>query len=305
MATVVGPDVFRDPARLRIPVESWVELPPDDKETYYATCDRELDEIGILVVANALSDEDCDEFIAIIDDELARVTNLERVMHQRQAESMARGGPGYGKKLYNFQSRHQKAMDLIAFPFLVDYFRRFLGADMELHSSEGAVVTPGASGGGLHHDGRDRVPGHFFSLNSIYYLVDSDESNGATRYVPGTHKDFITIAEAQTRPARYVDVKKGDLVIFNPCLIHSGSPNRSNANRPVIINYYQRGNIKPGFDYPRAMSVAEIKRLTPTQRQLLGFNFRVPLDERELYTFRPELGDLDPLEPKREHYKQA
>ena len=43
------------------------------------------------------------------------------------------------------------------------------------------------------------------------------------------------------------------------------------------------------------MSVAERKRLTPVQRQLLGFNRRVPRDVNEIYLLRKELAEFDPI----------
>ena len=58
---------------LEIPVDRWTELALAEKEAHDARCDRELDEVGILVVANALSAADCDEFIQIIADEMARL----------------------------------------------------------------------------------------------------------------------------------------------------------------------------------------------------------------------------------------
>ncbi len=286
--------MFRDPKRLEIPVASWTGLSTQEKEPYFAEADREIDEVGIVVVARALPGDRCEELARLIEEEIRMACHIERVMHERR-----KGEIGY--KIYNLQSRHPAFMELIAFPFLIEYFRRFLGPRMALHSSEGALIPPGAEGGGWHYDGHDRIPGYFLSMNAIYYLCDADVRNGATRYVPGTHKEFISVQEAKSREAKYVSVKKGDLVMFNPYLIHAGSANPSDANRPVIINYYQRGYIKQGFDFPRSMSVSEVKRLTKDQRTLLGFDHRVPLDVHELYMFRPpKVDDMDPIFPVKE-----
>jgi ectoine hydroxylase-related dioxygenase (phytanoyl-CoA dioxygenase family) len=290
MNAAVQPLLERDPQRLPIPIPTWTALSPEQREHWFAQADREIDEVGIVVVREALSADECDEFIAIIEEEIRTASYIERVMHGRRTS-----GTGYGYKIYDFQSRHPLALQLIAFPFVLDYFRRCLGQDMVLHSSEGSVVTPGAGGGGLHYDGYDRIKDYYLSMNSIFYLCDTNVTNGATRYVPGTHKEFISNREAREREVKYIEAEKGDLVIFNPYLIHSGSPNMSDSPRPVIINYYQRGYIKQGFDYARAMSVPQIKRLTPDQRTLLGLDHQVPQDIRELYKFRPELVGMDPL----------
>jgi ectoine hydroxylase-related dioxygenase (phytanoyl-CoA dioxygenase family) len=261
--------------------------------------DREIDEVGIITVAGALSEQQCDAFTAIIDSEIASFTNIERRLHDWPlGNATYRDTKGY--KVFNFQARHPAAMELVAFPLALDYFRRYLGASMVLHSSEGAVIPPGCGRDfPLHYDGYDRIPGYFLSMNAIFYLCDANAENGATRYIPGTHKEFLSRQEATQRPWKHAEVKKGDLVLFNPYLFHAGSENRSNANRPTIINYYQRSYIKQGFDYPRAMSIAEQRRLTKDQRTLLGFDHRVPTDVHELYlqyrgTNAP-LADMDPV----------
>ena len=300
--TQTARSVDRDPDRLVLPLDRWSSLSSDDKAAVFALMDREIDEVGIVIVAEALSATQCDEFTAIIDAEIANFTAIERRLHAWPVGNATyRDTKGY--KVFNFQSRHPAAMELIAFPLVVEYFRRYLGASMVLHSSEGAVIPPGCGKDfPLHFDGYDRIPGHFLSMNAIFYLCDANAENGATRFIPGTHKEFISRAEAAQRPWKHAEVRKGDLILFNPYLFHAGSENRSHANRPTIINYYQRGYIRQGFDYPRAMSLAERRKLTATQRTLLGFDHQVPADVDELYLqYRgpknPLLADMDPLRP--------
>jgi len=59
--------------------------------------------------------------------------------------------------------------------------------------------------------------------------------------------------------------------------------------------------VKQGFDYPRQRSVAEVKRLTPEQRSLLGFGRRLTRDVDDLYMYGPvSVDDMDPIFPLRE-----
>jgi hypothetical protein len=281
-------DIAREPRRLDLPDPAWSELSAQDKEGLCALADQAIDEVGIVIVAGALSPSQCDEFAGILYDEIRTGWYIERQLHQKAPV----------QKVYDFQSRHPAAMDLIALPFVVDYMRRFLGQRMVLHSSERVTVAPHAPEpphGGLQFDGYDRVQGYLLSMNAIYYLCDADVTNGATKYIPGTHKEFLSLAEAERRSPNHITVKKGDLVLFNPYLLHGSSGNPSDEHRPVIINYYQRGYIKQGFDFPRSIGLSQLKRLTEDQRTLLGYDHRVPLDVRELYLFKSEVANLDPL----------
>ncbi len=290
-------DAHRDPKRLEIPVAEWTRLPDGKKEEFLAQVDREIEEVGIVSVGGALSSAQCDQYVRLLQHELDHATQIERVMHERR-------GQRDGWKVYNLPTRHADFLELVAMPFTVEYMRRRLGPTMELHSSEGAITPPGGGNpppgtsdphSGWHVDVVERIPNYFPGIISIYYLCDTSTENGATRYIPGTHKNFISLEEALKCEPKYCPVKKGDMVIFNPYLWHAGSPNRTDKIRPVIINYYQRGFMKQGFDYPGTMSVAERKRLTPELRQLLGFNRRVPRDVSEIYLLRKELAEFDPV----------
>jgi ectoine hydroxylase-related dioxygenase (phytanoyl-CoA dioxygenase family) len=288
---------LRGPARLEFPLDRWSALAPDERERAYAAVDREIEEVGIVVIAGALSPEACDRYTAIFRRELQSPTRIERAMHERR-----RMRDGY--KLYNLTARHPDFLELITFPFVVGFMRRHLGDNMILHSSEGAIIPPGGGNpppglsdphSGWHFDGYARIPNYFLSLNSIYYLVDTSPLNGATRYIPGTHKEFITLEEALRREPRHCPVKKGDVVLFNPYLFHAGSPNNSDADRPVIINYYQRWYVKQEYDYFRTRTIAQVRAMTPEQRRVLGYHARMMRDIDEIYMIRREVAEFDPV----------
>lgn len=284
--------VDRDPRRLSLPATDWNELTKQQKAEFFEAADREIDEIGIVVIKNALTERQCDEFVEIIRDEIRNATRMERALYEKQ-------GPTKGYKVRNFQNRHPATLELITYPLLVEYFRRFLGPKMVLHSSEGVIIPPGTSDGPIHRDGYDLIPDYFLSMNSIFYLCDTTAENGATRYMPGTHKElFLSKEEMQQRSFKYAEVKKGDLILFNPYLVHASSANTSNGDRPVIINYYQRGYIKQEFDYTRMLNVKQAQKLTKDQRILLGYEQRMPHDIDELYLIgssKAALADFDPV----------
>lgn len=109
--------------------------------------DEEIHGVGIVVVAGPFDPALCDQLYQIMLDELANPVHIERLSNERALVD----GRQVVRKVLNFQSRHQAAIGLIAQPFTIDYFRRFLGRNMALHSSVlhasgGAIVPPGAPG---------------------------------------------------------------------------------------------------------------------------------------------------------------
>lgn len=280
----------REPQRFERDYSSWDEWPEQEKASFFRECDREIDEIGVVVLAGAIPAEKCDLFIEKIKAEIASAVHIEQMANERRIAKT-------GHTVYNLQARDPLFMDQMTFAPVVDFFRRYLGADMTLYSSEARVTPPRTGNGGWHFDGYDRIPNYFMSMNSLHYLCDSDKSNGATRYIPGTHKNFIPIADADQYEAKYINVRKGDVVLFNPYLVHSGSANHTDKTRPILINYYCRSYMKQEFNYPRMYSYIEARKLTEDQRKLLGFN-TVPLsDLHELYRLvscRNALADQNP-----------
>ncbi|WP_135554732.1 phytanoyl-CoA dioxygenase family protein [Paenibacillus cymbidii] len=280
----------RAPKRMAFDFASWERLPEAEKTDFFAACDEEMDAVGVVVLAEAIPHDLCDEFIELIAGEIRSASPIERMANQRRIRQT-------GPTVYNMQARHPKFMAQIAYRPVIDYFRRFLGDSMTLYSCEGRVTPPGTGDGNWHYDGYARIPDYYLTMNSLHYLCDSTKENGATRYIPGTHKEFIPLAEAATREAKYIDVKKGDIVLFNPYLIHSGSANQTEKERPIIINYYCRSYMKSEFNYPRMMSYVEASKLTEDQRRLLGFEHMMLEDLHEMYRLvscRKALADMNP-----------
>lgn len=284
-------NAVREPRRFEADFSSWREWTATEREAMVRAWDEEMEEVGVVILSKAIGEPLCDRFIRLIDEEIAGACNIERKMNERRLAFK-------GYTVYNLQQRHPLFMEHIAYPPVIDYFRRFLGGSMALHSSEARVTPHGTGDAHWHFDGYDRVENYFLSMNSLHYLCDSTEENGATRYIPGTHKRFIPVEQWDNCEFRYLNVRKGDIVLFNPYLIHSGSANMSGRPRPIIINYYQRGYIKQEFDYFHMLSYNERRKLTDEQRLLLGFRNVSAADMHELYTISRgdnRLEDMDPF----------
>jgi hypothetical protein len=84
----------------------------------------------------------------------------------------------------------------------------------------------------------------FLGLQFIVPLSDINETNGATGYVPGSHKYIIDPVQIQNNLSWeifFLDnykqhiAKKGSFVGWHPRLLHSTMPNKTNEKRKVLL----------------------------------------------------------------------
>jgi ectoine hydroxylase-related dioxygenase (phytanoyl-CoA dioxygenase family) len=89
--------------------------------------------------------------------------------------------------------------------------------------------------------------------NAFWMLDDMDESNGATRLIPGTHRLARVPAKGlQQRNARHpqalsISASAGDVVVFSAHLWHAGSENRSGAPRRIAMAHFCRREVVESY----------------------------------------------------------
>ncbi|MBV9737780.1 MAG: phytanoyl-CoA dioxygenase family protein [Candidatus Eremiobacteraeota bacterium] len=104
---------------------------------------------------------------------------------------------------------------------------------------------PGHGAQTLHADWPEPVPiGQWAVANVFIALCDVDASNGGTRLVPGSHREFDRFqakSPSQRHPNEIVPrLKSGDALVFSGHILHSGTRNTSSRERPLVIVNYQR-----------------------------------------------------------------
>ena len=121
-------------------------------------------------------------------------------------------------------------------------------------------------------------------LNMLVMLDEFTEDNGATLVLSGSHRLtekpedelFFANASPAVGPA-------GSVLVFHSQLWHCSGQNTSSAERRALTLTFTRPFYKQQMDYPRLVGYAKLASLSQNQRQLIGYNSRVPASYEEWY----------------------
>jgi ectoine hydroxylase-related dioxygenase (phytanoyl-CoA dioxygenase family) len=160
-------------------------------------------------------------------------------------------------------------------PRLLPIVRAVLGETCNLSNVNGLGMTPGGESQTLHMDAFESTPGTCVYINALHCLDDFEHANGATRVVPGSHREVwkpgSVTPEVESR-AIHVPAKAGSVIAYDGALLHAGSRNTTRFPRRALHLYYHRSWAKPQWDYPRSFTPDVLERMSPEEQQLFGFH---------------------------------
>jgi ectoine hydroxylase-related dioxygenase (phytanoyl-CoA dioxygenase family) len=136
----------------------------------------------------------------------------------------------------------------------------------------------------IHVDTPRLIPGYNPALATLVTLDDFTTENGATWFLPGSHKHLAEPEEAEFyRHAERLIIPKGSVFYFNPRLWHAGGKNASTEWRNSIIVAYCRPWMKQRVDIPRFTGSVNKGGWPEHYFQLLGFRCSPPANFAEFY----------------------
>lgn len=136
--------------------------------------------------------------------------------------------------------------------------REIFGDDVALFEDKLNLKLPGGSPYPWHQDWSCCWRAHTDELTTCFVYLDSaDLDNGCLQVIPGSHRDraiypFRGDGHFEVDPA-YVDapaavpvpLAAGDMIVFDPYLLHFSDLNRSHSPRRAIIYTYHPGRLGP------------------------------------------------------------
>lgn len=137
------------------------------------------------------------------------------------------------------------------FPGIVEPVQAIFGEAVELFEDKLNLKLPGGSAYPWHQDWVCCWRAHTDELITCFiYLEDADESNGCLQVVPGSHLgkprcDFKPGSHFEIDPS-YIDTSKvvpvplrqGEMIFFDPYLLHFSERNTSSVSRRTMIYTY-------------------------------------------------------------------
>ena len=197
-----------------------------------------------------------------------------------------------GAELVN---RHKFFRDILEHELARQITREVLGPQTHdesylVHSYGANVTRPGSAQQAIHRDRSGNVPLSAGAAQTrfIWCLDDFGEENGATRVVPGSHRD----TEPQSWAVRYeslpAEAPAGSVLIYTDLLLHGTGANTStNLERAGVIVGYCPPWWKPMINFPLTTNPAVMKDSSKVLRQFMGYS-SVAVGFDEPWTYAPQ-----------------
>jgi hypothetical protein len=245
---------------------------------------KEIEAYGFAHIPNFLLQKTKDKLLALTQGYYEKI-NADGKIHYKGTPERDKND----KILYNLQNIDKIYIDLLVSPSITDIASaklndphyRFLPPDKPNYVLQYYNARSSGQKLDLHIDSHIPFAGPFTNMMQFVILLEnSDEENGCTVVVPGSHKS-AQFTDRELKNVKSLTGKAGDLICWDSRLWHGTLDNISGRSRWALIATLSMWWVKPSMDIVRGMNNEIYRQCNEQQKQLLGFCAIPPVDPME------------------------
>jgi ectoine hydroxylase-related dioxygenase (phytanoyl-CoA dioxygenase family) len=200
---------------------------------------RVFEQDGCCIIENVLTQKE-------VTDIKLRVTELARIEEEAGTAHFYAEGKS-AQRVWNLINKDTLFQKLISKPLILECMDWLFERDTPhqkyyLSSFQAHILNPGVSKMKLHIDTPvpEPLPEWIIKANTIWVLDEFNGENGATEYIPGSHKwKHKPRAEDQSRDDLTIaNAPVGSVLLTHGALWHRGGANMSNSSRLALLNSF-------------------------------------------------------------------
>jgi ectoine hydroxylase-related dioxygenase (phytanoyl-CoA dioxygenase family) len=224
-----------------------------------------IEDQGYTIVEKAI---DLDLIDALSDDLL----RLEKELGIVAAENAFEGT--HTMRIYNLLAHGRDFEQVPVHPAILPICEGVLDEGLLVSSLSSIAIGPDESPQPIHAD--DQIiplpkPHPPTVCNTMWALTEFTEANGATRIIPGSHKEAESPDLLRHYDSIPAEMAKGSVLVWHGSLWHGGGANTTDSRRVGIAMNYCAGYIRQQENQQLGLPVATVRQFPPRLQQLVGY----------------------------------
>jgi fumagillin biosynthesis dioxygenase len=163
-------------------------------------------------------------------------------------------------RVFNLLDLDPVFVELIQHPRAIALVRELLGDGFLISNFTANIALPGSRSMNLHADQAIVIPEPWlapWAINIIWCLDDVYERNGATRYVPDSHRvtRYAELPSDALQRSRPFEAKAGSIIAMDGRMWHTSGANTTERDeRALLFGYYSADFVRPQVNWNVVLS---------------------------------------------------
>lgn len=205
---------------------------------------------------------------------VAAAESCEAMGYPTRIEVLDPGGRNI--RVYDLLARDAVFAELVTHPTVIAHVEHLLDGDFQISNFTANIALPGSGSMNVHNDQSTLLPEPWdrrWSMNAIWCLDDVDGENGATRYLPGSHRcTRFDEVPADPRPSMVpFEAAAGSVVLMDGRLWHTSGENVSESReRAMLFALYARSFLRHQTNWWQVVPRDVRRAFPPELKEWLG-----------------------------------